>query len=59
MGSGEVAQEEDADTTEKGIQDILILDDEQKRRIQKRRRGASSTERRNYPSIMEEKVRVF
>lgn len=37
MGSGEVAQEEDVATTEKGIQDTLILGDEQKRRIQKRR----------------------
>lgn len=37
VGSGEVAQEKDVDTTGKETQDTLILDDEQKRRIQERR----------------------
>ena len=38
MGSGEVAQEEDVDRTERGIRDVLILGDEQKRKIQFRRK---------------------
>ena len=46
-GMGEVAQVEEVDRAEKGIEDTLILDDGEKRRTQKRRRGASGTGGRN------------